>query len=150
MTRGRTFVALGAEVALTLGVAVLLGAVWQWFLTGDLTAALPEGAWLLFFFMDVGLVIWVGALVVVAVRRRSLPGVGITFLWALVGVGVNAVVVLVVGLLQGGWAALFVLFALEAGVAFLVAVLIVAPIARRLVRGVPSSRRSPPPSEVGA
>lgn len=132
MTRGRLILALVAEVALVLGVAVLLGALWQWFLTGDPAAALPEGARLLFFFMDVGLVVWVVALVVLALRRRTLPGLGATVLWAFIGVVVNAIVVLVVGLVQGGWAALFVLFALEAGIAFLLAVLLVAPLARRV------------------
>jgi hypothetical protein len=134
MTRGRLILALVAEVALTLLVALLLGAAWQWFLSGDAAAALPEGARLLFLFMDVGLAVWVIALIVLAVRRRTLPGVGATLLWALVGVVVNAVVVLVVGLVQGGWAALFVLFAIEAGIAFLVAVLIVVPIVARLTR----------------
>lgn len=134
MTRGRLIVALVAEVAVTLLVALLLGAAWQWFLTGELATAAPEGARLLFFFMDVGLAIWLVALVVLAVRRRTLPGVGATLLWALVGVVVNAIVVLVVGFVQGGWAALFVLFAIEAGVAFLVAVLVVAPIVHRVVK----------------
>lgn len=134
MTRGRLILALVAEVALVLGVAVLLGALWQWFLTADLAAALPEGARLLFFFMDVGLVVWAVALVVLGVRRKTLPGLGTTLLWAFIGVVVNAIVVLVVGLVQGGWAALFVLFALEAGIAFLLAVLVVTPLVRRLMR----------------
>lgn len=133
MTRGRLILALVAEVALVLGVAVLLGALWQWFLTADLAAALPEGARLLFFFMDVGLVVWAVALVVLGVRRKALPGLGATVLWAFIGVIVNAIVVLVVGLVQGGWAALFVLFALEAGIAFLLAVLVVTPLVRRLM-----------------
>ena len=132
MTRGRLILTLLAQVALVLGVAVLLGALWQWFLTGDLASALPEGARLLFFFLDVGLVVWVIALVVLAVRQGTLPGLGITLLWAFIGVVVNAIVVLVVGLVQGGWAGLFVLFALEAGVAFLLAVLIVTPLVRRI------------------
>lgn len=134
MSRSRIFVTLVAEIALVLGVAVLLGAAWQWFLTGDLTSALSEGARLLFFFMDVGLVVWVAALIVLAVRGRALPGIGMTLLWAFIGVAVNAVVVLIVGLVQGGWGAFFLVFALEAGVAFLIAVLVVAPIVRRVAR----------------
>jgi len=134
MSRSRIIVTLVAEIALVLGVAVLLGAAWQWLLTGDLASALPEGARLLFFFMDVGLVVWVAALIVLAVRGRALPGIGMTLLWALIGVGVNAVVVLIVGLAQGGWGAFFLVFALEAGVAFLLAVLVVTPIVRRVAR----------------
>lgn len=128
----RTVLALIAQVVLVVVVALLLGALWQWVLTGDLASGTIEGARLLFFFMDVGLVIWLVLLIVLAVRRRTLPGIGVTLLAAVVGVAVNAIVVLVVGFVQGGWAARFVLFAIEAGIAFLVAVLIVAPIIRRL------------------
>jgi hypothetical protein len=130
----RTIVALIAEVLLVVVVALLLGTLWQWFLTADLASAAGEGARLLFLFMDVGLVIWLVVLIVLVVRRRALPGIGVTLLAALVGVVLNAVVVLIVGLVQGGWAAFYVVFAIEAGIAFLIAVLIVAPIIRRLFR----------------
>lgn len=132
----RPVLALVVEVLLVILVALLLGALWQGLLVGDLAEGLVEGARLLFFFMDVGLAIWVVVLIVLAVRRRALPGIGVTLLAALVGVVVNAIVVLIVGLVQGGWAPLFVLFAIEAGIAFLIAVLIVAPIIRRLFRAV--------------
>jgi hypothetical protein len=130
----RTIVALIAEVLLVVVVALLLGTLWQWFITGDLATAAGEGARLLFLFMDVGLVIWLVVLIVLAVRRRALPGIGVTLLAALVGVVLNVVVVLIVGLVQGGWAAFYVVFAIEAGIAFLIAVLVVAPIIRRLFR----------------
>jgi hypothetical protein len=142
MTRGRVALALVSLIVLVLAVAVLLGALWQWFLSGDLAAALPEGARLLFFFMDIGLVIWVVALVLLAIRRRALPGFGATLLWAVIGVVVNAIVVLIVGFAQGGWAALFVLFAIEAGVAFLLSVLVVTPLVRRAVKASPPEERA--------
>jgi hypothetical protein len=130
----RTVLALIAQVLLVVLVALLLGALWQWFLTGDLTSGFVEGARLLFFFMDVGLVIWLVVLIVLTVRRRALPGVGVTLVAAVIGVVVNAIVVLIVGFIQGGWAPLFVLFAIQAGTVFLVAVLVVAPIIHRLFR----------------
>ena len=130
----RTVIALIAQALLVTFVALLLGALWQWFLTGDLGSGFVEGARLLFFFMDVGLAIWLVVLIVLTVRRRALPGVGVTLLVAAIGVAINAVVVLVVGFIQGGWGPGFVLFAIEAGIAFLIAVLIVAPIIHRLLR----------------
>lgn len=130
----RTIVALIAEVLLVVVVALLLGTLWQWILTADLASAAEEATRLLFLFMDVGLVIWLVVLIVLVVRRRALPGIGVTLLAALVGAVINAIVVLVVGLAQGGWNAFYVLFAIEAGIAFLIAVLIVAPIIRRLFR----------------
>jgi hypothetical protein len=137
----RTVVALVAEVLLVIVVALLLGALWQWFLGGDLASGFVEGARLLFLFMDVGLAVWIVALIVLTVRRRALPGIGVTLLAAVVGVAINGIVVLVVGFVQGGWAAFLVLFAIEAGIAFLIAVLIVAPIIHRLFRpGIGTAR----------
>jgi len=133
----RAMLALIAQVLLVVLVALLLGALWQWFLTGHLGSGFVEGARLLFFFMDVGLVIWVVVLIVLTARGREFPGVGVTLLAAVIGVAVNAVVVVAVGFIQGGWAPMFVVFALEAGLAFLVAVLVVAPIVRKL--GVPKT-----------
>jgi hypothetical protein len=130
----RTIVALIVEVLLVVLVALLLSALWQWFLAGDLASGVVEGARLLFLFMDVGLAVWVVVLIVMTVRRRALPGIGETLLAAIVGVVLNAIVVLIVGFVQGGWALLYVMFAISAGVAFLIAVLIVAPIIRRLFR----------------
>jgi hypothetical protein len=130
----RPLFALIAEVLLVVVVALFVGALWQWLLTGDLASGFVEGARLLFFFMDVGLVLWVVVLVVLTVRRRALPGIGVTLLVAAVGVAINAIVVLIVGFAQGGWAPLYVLFAVQAGIAFLLAVLLVAPIVRRLHR----------------
>lgn len=141
----RTVLALVTEVLFVILVALLLGALWQWFLTGDLASGVVEGARLLFLFMDVGLAIWLVVLIVLIVRRRTLPGVGVTLVAAIAGVVVNAIVVLIVGFIQGGWAPLYVVFAIEAGIAFLVAVLIVAPIIRRLIRpGVKPVIVSPP------
>lgn len=142
----RTVLALVAEVVLVIVVALLLGALWQWFLVGDLATGLVEGARLLFLFMDVGLVAWLVVLIVLTVRGRALPGIGPTLLAAVAAVVLNAIVVLIVGLAQGGWAPLFVLFAIEAGIAFLIAVLVVAPIIRRLFRSevTPTPEGLPP------
>lgn len=130
----RPVLALVAEVLLVIVVALLLGALWQWFLAGDLTEGAIEGARLLVLFMDVGLVVWLIALIILTVRRRALPGIGLTLAIAVAAVALNAIVVLIVGFVQGGWAPLYVSFAIEAGIAFLIAVLIVAPIIRRLFR----------------
>lgn len=135
----RTVVALVVEVLLVILVALLLGALWQWFLTGDLASGVVEGARLLFLFMDVGLAIWLVVLIVLTVRRRAFPGIGVTLLVALIAVALNAIVVLIVGFIQGGWGPLLVLFAIEAGIAFLIAALIVAPIIRRLFPPAPAA-----------
>jgi hypothetical protein len=121
------------ELVLAIIVALLLLTAWQLFLGAALADAFGEGARLLFLFMDVGLVVWLILLIVWAVRRKP-AGVGRTLLFAVIGVLANLATVIVVGFAQGGWAPLFVAFALEAGVAFLVAAVIVVPLVHRVGR----------------
>jgi hypothetical protein len=125
------------DVVLTIAVALGLLILWQWFLSGSLAGAPLEALRVLFNFMDVGLGIWVILLIVAAVRGRTRgggPGAGLTWVFALVGAIVNLIVVTVVGFIQGGWAPLLVLFAVEAGIAVLVGAAIVVPIVHRLVK----------------
>lgn len=128
----RVVAALIAEIVVAVAVAYLLLVAWQWFLGGILSDAFGEAAYLLFFFNDVAMLVWVVILVILAIRRRRLPGVGLTLAFALLGVAVNVIMVAVIGFAQQGWFAFYVLFAIEAGVAFLVAVLMVAPVGQRL------------------
>ena len=133
----RVVLRLVLDVVLTIAVALGLLILWQWFLSGSLAEAPAEGVRVLFNFMDVGLAIWVILLIVAAVRGRTRgggPGAALTWVFALVGAIVNLIVVTVVGFIQGGWAPLLVLFAIEAGIAVLVAAAIVVPIVHRVVR----------------
>jgi hypothetical protein len=133
----RAVSALVSEIVLAILVALGLGSLVRWFFGGgDLpaAAAAAEAARRLFFFMDIGLAVWAVVLVVLAVRRRALPGIGVTLLAAAVGVVANALTVVVVSLVQGAGTAEFLGFAIEAGAVFLIAVLVVAPIIHRLFR----------------
>lgn len=124
------------DVVLTVAVALLVLGGWQSFLSGSVAAGFGEGIRVLFNFMDVGLVTWLVLLIVFAVRSRSRGGVsaGRTYLLLLIGAIVNLVVVAIVGFIQGGWAPLLVLFAIEAGIACLIAAAIVVPIVHRALR----------------
>jgi hypothetical protein len=124
------------DVVLTIALSLLLLGLWQWFLGGDLGAAFPEALRVLFNFMDVGLAIWAVLLIVFTVRSRSRGGVsaGRTYLFLLIGSILNLLVVLTVGFIQGGWAPLLVLFAIEAGIACLLSAAVVVPIVHRLAR----------------
>lgn len=139
----RTLLALAAQVLLAILVALLAGSLWQ-----EIVGGTPaEAARRLFFFMDIGLGVWAAILLVRAVRRRALPGIGVTLLAAVAGVVLNALTVLVVGTVQGDGALLFLGYAIEAGIAFLVAVLITAPIIHRLFSGrVKPPREAAPPA----
>ncbi|HEX7834869.1 MAG TPA: hypothetical protein VF479_05315, partial [Pseudolysinimonas sp.] len=111
--------------------------LWQWMLSASFEDAFPEAVRVLFNFMDVGLGIWVLLLIIAAIRGRTRgggPGGGLTFLFVLVGAVVNLIVVAVVGFAQGGWAPLLIIFAIEAGIAVLIAAAIVVPIIHRLVK----------------
>jgi hypothetical protein len=133
----RVVLRLVLDVVLTIAVALALLILWQWFLSGSLADAPAEGVRVLFNFMDVGLAVWVILLIVAAVRGRTrgvAPGAALTWVFVLVGAIVNLIVVTVVGFIQGGWAPLLVLFAIEAGIAVLVAAAVVVPIVHRVLK----------------
>lgn len=114
-----------------LALAFLTG--WFLLISDD---GVTEGLRVLINFMDVGLAIWIVLLIVFGVRQRTVGGVraGSVYLFLLVGVVLNAIVVLVVGFVQGGWGPLLVLFAVQAGLACLVAAAVVVPVVHRALR----------------
>ena len=123
------------RLIVAVAVALVLLTLWQWFLSGDLAAGFLEGARLLFLFMDIGLVAWLALLIVGAVRGW---GRGAVILSAVAGVVLNFLTVIVVGFVQGGaapWA--FMLFALEAGFAFLAGAVVAALVVKSPTRAAP-------------
>jgi hypothetical protein len=127
----RVVLKLLLDVVLTIAGALLLLGAWFSILGGGF----PEGFRVLFNFMDVGLALWLVLLIIFLVRLRPAgPSAGRAYLLLLIAAVVNAVVVLTVGFIQGGWAPLLVLFAIEAGLACLIAAAVVLPIVHRLVK----------------
>jgi hypothetical protein len=116
------------RLVLATVVALVLLTVWQWFLGGDLGAGVAEAARLLFLFMDIGLGVWLVLLIVGTVRGWGSRAI---VLAALAGVILNLLTVVVVGFVQQGaapWA--FMLFAIEAGIAFLVGAVVAAAVVK--------------------
>jgi hypothetical protein len=136
----RVVLALLVQTAVVLLLALLLLGAWLRLTAQEPAGVIGEAPRLLFLFMDIGLGVWVVLLIVLTVRRRALPGVAATLLAALAGVVLNALTVVVVGLVQGE---VYLTYAIEAGIAFLVAVLVAAPVIHRLF-----GRRVKPPREV--
>ena len=136
MNRGLVRIIL--EVLVTVVVSLVLLTVWRAMATGSLADGVAQAAQRLFLFMDVGLLAWVALLSIAALRRRP-AGAGLTLVFAAVGALANLLVVVAVGFLQQvGWAIDFILFAIEGGIAFLLAaVMAVVLVHRRILR--PSS-----------
>lgn len=128
---GRKVAWIAMELALSIAIALIILTAWQGLLSGSIVDGFFEAAKLLFLFMDVGLVAFLLWLILRSARNvRPLAGIG-----ALVAALVNLMVVVIVGFIQGGaalWA--FILFALTAGVAFILAVFVSTPIAYGLTR----------------
>lgn len=132
MNRAALRIVLDVLLTIALAIAAITG--FLWIFTANVIDSAGEAARLLFLFMDVGLVVWVVLIIASAVRSRgSRPGVARTLLFAVIGALANVVVVIVVGLIQGGDVATFVLFAVEAGIAFLIAALIAVPLVHRVI-----------------
>ena len=132
----RPVVRLILDVVLTIALAYLLLSVWFSFLSGSAADGFSEGFRVLVNFMDVGLALWVILLIVFTVRAKTTgPSAGRTYLLLAVGAILNLLVVITVGFIQGGWAPLLVVFAIEAGIACLIAAAIVVPLVHRVIRG---------------
>jgi hypothetical protein len=133
----RVVLRLILDVVLTIVVAFLLLAGWQSVLAGSAAEGFPEAFRVLFNFMDVGLALWVVMLIVAATRGKGAgPRAGRTFLLLVIGAVVNLLVVITVGFIQGGWAPLLVVFAVEAGICCLVAGAIAVALIHRFVQPV--------------
>jgi hypothetical protein len=78
------------------------------------------------------------------VRGRGLgSGIGGAVLAAVLAAFVNLVVVTIVGMVQQGWAPLFMLFAVLAGIAFVIGAAIAVPVAFRVVKPEAPQPRQP-------
>jgi len=136
----RVVLRLILDVALTIALALLFLALWQWLLA-DLTGdPFPEAVRVLFNFMDVGLAIWVVLLIIWAIRGRTRgggPSAARTYLFLLIATVVNAIVVTIVGFIQGGAGPWLVMFAIVGGFAVLVCAAIVVPIVHRVLKDAP-------------
>lgn len=130
MTR-RHAITLALDVVLTIVGALVLLTAWHAVVLDDRLAGFLEGARLLFLFMDVGLGAWIVALVVLGMRARRgarRPGRVAVLIACAIGVVVDAVAVLVIGLVQG---IVYLDHAALAGVATLVAAFAVVPVLHR-------------------
>ena len=126
------------DVVLTIAVALLLLSGWFTLLSDRADDGFREGFRVLFNFMDVGLALWLVLLIVFTVRGSVTAGRA--YLLLLIGAVVNLLVVITVGFIQGGWAPLLVMFAIEAGITCLVAAAIVVPLVHRFVKPATTSR----------
>jgi len=130
------------DVAGTILIALILLGAWFSLLSGGIAEGAREAVRVLFNFMDVGLGIWVVLLIVFTVRGTLTAGRAYLFL--VIGVVLNALTVVTVGFIQGGWAPLLVLFAIQAGFACLVAAGIAIPVVHRATAGRESAGRVVP------
>jgi hypothetical protein len=114
------------DVLLAVGLALVLLAGVHLIAGEGPSAALGTAAHHLFLFMDIGLGVWVLLLVVFTVRRREAAASGRVIVSGIIGAVVNLLTVIAVGFVQqGGLATEFIGFATEAGIAFIVTVIVV-------------------------
>ena len=130
---GRTVGRIVLDVVVTVVLSLLLLTVWRSMAGATAANSFGEAAQRLFLFMDVGLLVWVLMLMITALRRRPV-GAGLALVFGAVGALANLLTVVLVGFAQqGGWAEQFILFAIEAGIAFLVAAVIAVLVVHRLI-----------------
>jgi hypothetical protein len=141
--------AVALEIALTIILSLLLSGLFTMLLGAPpLDAFFREGPQLLILGMGVGFVVWIVLLIIGMVRNRNRAGgwrVGTSVVSAIVAAFINLVVVAVIGFTGGGWSAFIIVFAIEAGFAFLI-----ASIAAALIVHLKVFKRKPEPEVASA
>lgn len=128
---GRKIAWIAVELTLSLAFALMILTAWLGLHGGSVTDAFLLACHHLFLFMDVGLVVFLLWLVLRAARNaRPYAAIG-----AAVGALLNLLAVLLIGLAQEGAVPTdFLLTAVTAGIAFVLAVMVATPIAHGLTR----------------
>ena len=130
---GRTVGRIVLDVMVTVVLSLVFLTVWRSMAGATAGASFGQAAQRLFLFMDVGLLVWVLLLTITAIRGRP-AGAGLTLVFGAVGALANLLTVLLVGFAQqGSWVEQFNLFAIEAGIAFLVAAVVAVLVVHRLI-----------------
>ncbi|MGV8897574.1 MAG: hypothetical protein ACOH1U_14030 [Rhodoglobus sp.] len=129
----RTVGKIVLDVLVTVALSLVILSTWRWMAGSTLGDGFGEAAQRLFLFMDIGLLVWLILISVAAIRRKP-AGAGLTLVFGAVGALANLITVIIVGYVQqGGWAEQFILFAVEAGSAFLIAAVVAVLLVHRLI-----------------
>jgi hypothetical protein len=100
---------------------------------GPSEAFLDQAIRLVLGFVDIGILTWVVLLTVGAVRRKGLGwGIRGSFLAALIGAVVNLIWIVILSAINGGADIFAIALGVQAGIFFLIAVAITAPLVLRV------------------
>ncbi len=96
-------------------------------------AFLDQAIRLVLIFVDIGIITWIVLLVVGAVRGKGIGwGIGGSLLAAVIGAVVNLVWIVILSVINGGADIFAVALGVQAGIFFLIAVAITAPVVLRV------------------
>lgn len=129
---------------LAVVLQVILGTALTWALAGVYFAVLlgepPSEAFFdqatrtVLIFIDIGILTWAALLVVGAVRGRGIGwGIGGSLVAAIVGIVVNLIWIVILSLVNGGADIFAIALGVQAGVFFLLATAIIAPLVLRVL-----------------
>lgn len=131
MAMGRSIAGIVVEGILAVVLSLLLGAALVLLAGTPPDAVVAETVRLILVFMDIGIVTWLALRLVGVLRHRGIGwGVRGSLVAAVVGVLVNLLWIVILSVAGGGLDPAAILLGVEAGVVFLVAVAVAAPLMR--------------------
>jgi hypothetical protein len=140
--------AVALEVALTLVFSILLSGVFMLFLgTAPVDAFVREGPQLLIIGMGIGFLAWLVLLIVGLILNRNRGWrIRSSLIATVLALVINLIGVSIIGFTGGGWSALIIVFAIEAGAAFLIASITAALIVHlKVLKRKPEPEVAPSP-----
>ena len=132
----RKVLAIVLQVLLVTALTLALAGVYFTVVLGEQ----PSGAFfdqavrMVLIFVDIGIITWAVLLIVGAIRGRGIGwGIGGSLVAAVVGIVVNLIWIFILSLINGGADIFAIALGVQAGVFFLLATAIIAPLVLRVI-----------------
>lgn len=131
----RTVIRIALQVSIATALTVLLAWVYFVVILGEPPArALDQVIRDVLIFVDIGIATWLVLLIVAAVRKRGIGwGIGGAILAALIGIVVNLVWIVILSVINGGVDIAAIALGVQAGILFLIAVIITVIFVQRVI-----------------
>ena len=123
-----------------------IGGLYFWLILGETpeSAFFDQAVRMVLIFVDIGIVTWGILLIVGTARRRGIGwGVGGSILAAVIGTIVNLIWIVILSVINGGADIFAIALGVQAGIFFLIAVVVTAILVLRVILN-PSARTSTP------
>ena len=142
------------QVVVAVALTLLLAGLYFWLVLGETpaNAFFDQAVLLVLGFIDVGILVWLGLLILGGARKRGIGwGFGGSLVAALIGAVANLVWIVIISIVNGGADIFAIALGVQAAIFFLIGVVLAELLVRRvLLRDPPADTAKEPDAAPGA